>query len=92
MNARHHIANLLLIGAGMGFSSTSLAMTECEFIKRTMNKLGREMSINRALIASGPDQETEQKASELLSQQNKDFRLAKRQYQKARCENVWDQR
>ncbi|WP_232200074.1 hypothetical protein [Synechococcus sp. CC9616] len=57
-----------------------------------MNKLGREMSINRALIASGPDQETEQKASELLSQQNKDYRLAKRQYQKASCENVWDQR
>lgn len=92
MNARPFTASLLLIGAGMGFSGSSVAMTECEFIKRTMNKLGREMSINRALIASGPDQETEQKASELLSQQNKDYRLAKRQYQKARCENIWDQR
>ena len=76
----------------MGIPSSTHAMTECEFIQRTMNKLGREMSINRALIASGPDQETEQKASERLSQQNKDYRLAKRQFQKARCENVWDQR
>ena len=92
MNARPLVAILLLIGAGMGLSTPSLSMTECEFIKRTMNKLGREMSINRALIASGLDEDMENKASELLSQQTKDYRLAKRQYKKARCENIWDQR
>ena len=55
-----------------------------------MNKLGRNMSINRALIASGPNKEIEQKASEELAQQTKDYRLAKRQYEKAGCKSKWD--
>lgn len=90
MLARTSIAIALLLGTGLGIPHAGHSITECEFIKQTMNKLGRNMSINRALIASGPNKEIEQKASEELAQQTKDYRLAKRQYEKAGCKSKWD--
>ena len=92
MLARTSIAIALLLGTGLelGLPHASQSITECEFIKRTMNKLGRNMSINRSLIASRPSKEIEQKASEELAQQTKDYRLAKRQYEKAGCKSKWD--
>ena len=90
MLARTSIAIALLLGTGLGLPNPSQSITECEFIKQTMNKLGRNMSINRALIASGPNKEIEQNASAELAQQTKNYRLAKRQYEKAGCKSRWD--
>ena len=65
---------------------------ECHIITGVMSKLGREMAINRQIVATQGDTVRGELASEALAQQTKDYRLAKRQYKKARCENIWDQR
>ena len=68
----------------------SQATTECELLTRIMNSLGSRMSINRYIISSKGDSEAAKKASDDLSEQNKNYRKAKAQYKKANCKNVWD--
>ena len=71
-------------------SPPAVALTECEFIKATMNKLGSRMAILRHAIASNPDSLVVDKASAELSEYSKNYRLAKRQYNKAHCGDRWD--
>ena len=59
------------------------AMNECEFIIRTMNKLGSRMSVLRMTIASTDDKQQQDLASQQLEQYNADYRLAKKQFKKA---------
>ena len=61
------------------------AMTECEFIQRTMNKLGSRMSILRLRIASAHDPAVQDAASEQLRSDTDDYRLAKKQYEQSDC-------
>ena len=64
----------------------SKALTECEFIERTINKLGARMAILRAKIASTKDQAKQDSASAQLSQYTIDYRQAKKQLEKANCQ------
>ena len=89
--ARHKY--LLVIAAGlliaMASSSPANSISECEFIIRTMNKLGARMSLLRLTIASTDDKETRDLASQQLEQYNIDYRLAKKQFKKANCGDTW---
>ena len=78
-------ASLLLLASG----EPANAMSECEFIIRTMNKLGSRMSVLRMTIASTDDKEKQDLASQQLDQYNSDYRLAKKQFSKANCGDTW---
>ena len=82
-----------MIAAGLLLVITSSrpanAMNECEFIIRTMNKLGARMSILRMTIASTDDKQKQDLASQQLEQYNADYRLAKKQFKKAECGDTW---
>lgn len=78
-------ASLLLLASG----GPANAMSECEFIIRTMNKLGSRMSVLRMTIASTDDKEKQDLASQQLDQYNSDYRLAKKQFSKANCGDTW---
>ena len=67
----------------------SKALTECEFIERTINKLGARMAILRAKIASTEDQTKQDSASAQLNQYSIDYRQAKKQLEKANCQGNW---
>jgi hypothetical protein len=73
----------------MASSSPANSISECEFIIRTMNKLGARMSLLRLTIASTDDKETRDLASQQLEQYNIDYRLAKKQFKKANCGDTW---
>ena len=73
----------------MASSSPANSISECEFIIRTMNKLGARMSLLRLTIASTDDKETRYLASQQLEQYNIDYRLAKKQFKKANCGDTW---
>jgi len=77
---------LLLV---MTSSRPANAMNECEFIIRTMNKLGSRMSVLRMTIASTDDKQQQDRASQQLEQYNADYRLAKKQFKKAECGDTW---
>ena len=77
---------LLLV---MTSSRPANAMNECEFIIRTMNKLGARMSVLRMTIASTDDKQQQDRASQQLEQYNADYRLAKKQFKKAECGDTW---
>ena len=77
---------LLLV---MTSSRPANAMNECEFIIRTMNKLGSRMSVLRMTIASTDDKQQQDLASQQLKQYNADYRLAKKQFKKAECGDTW---
>ena len=79
-------AGLLLV---MTSSTSASAMNECEFIIRTMNKLGSRMSVLRMMIASTDDKDKRDLASQQLDQYNVDYRLAKKQFKKANCGDTW---
>jgi len=79
-------AGLLLV---MTSSRPANAMNECEFIIRTMNKLGSRMSVLRMTIASTDDKQQQDRASQQLEQYNADYRLAKKQFKKAECGDTW---
>ena len=81
------ISLVLLLAVTSGTSAS--AMDECEFITRTMNKLGSRMSVLRMTIASTDDEEKRDLASQQLDQYNADYRLAKKQYKKAGCGDNW---
>lgn len=78
-------ASLLLLASG----EPANAMSECEFIIRTMNKLGSRMSVLRMTIASTDDKEKQDLVSQQLDQYNSDYRLAKKQFSKANCGDTW---
>ena len=80
------LAGLLLV---ITSSRPANAMDECEFIIRTMNKLGARMSILRMTIASTDDKQKQDLASQQLEQYNADYRLAKKQFKKAECGDTW---
>lgn len=71
------------------FTLPSQALTECEFIHRTMNKLGARMAILRLTIASTEDKTKQDAASAQLSQYTLDYRQAKKQLEKADCQDRW---
>ena len=82
-----------MIAAGLLLVMTSSrpvnAMNECEFIIRTMNKLGARMSVLRMTIASTDDKQKQDLASQQLEKYNADYRLAKKQFKKAECGDTW---
>ena len=67
----------------------SFALTECEFIERTINRLGSRMAILRLTIASTEDRRKQDLASEQLNQYTAHYRQAKRQLKKAHCQDNW---
>ena len=69
--------------------SAEAQFDECSFIKGVMNKLGREMSINRQIVAAQANTDRGEQASQALAKQTKDYRLAKQQYEKADCSDAW---
>ena len=69
--------------------SAKAQFDECSFIKGVMNKLGREMSINRQIVAAQAGSDRGEQASQALAKQTKDYRLAKQQYEKADCSDAW---
>ena len=62
---------------------------ECDYMQKIMNKLGREMAVNRQLVAAYGNSERGIEASQALAKQTKDYRLTKKQYQKSSCEDSW---
>ena len=62
---------------------------ECDYMLKMMNKLGREMALNRQRVAIYGDSERGIQASQILAKQTKDYRLTKKQYQKSHCEDSW---
>ena len=68
---------LVLIAGLSQVSSSAHALTDCDFIQLTMNKLGSRMSILRIRIASSDNPKDRSTASELLRSHTHDYRLAK---------------
>jgi hypothetical protein len=66
-------------------ATPSYALTECEFIQQTMNKLGARMSILRLKIATSGNQIAQEEASKQLRSDTDDYRLAKKQYERSDC-------
>ena len=62
---------------------------ECDYMQKIMNKLGREMAVNRQIVAAYGDSARGDDASQALAKQTKDYRLTKKQYQKSFCEDSW---
>ena len=62
---------------------------ECDYMQKIMNKLGREMAVNRQIVATYRDSERGIVASQALAKQTKDYRLTKKQYQKSYCDDGW---
>ena len=83
------IAAGLLLQVITSSNRPAKAMNECEFIIRTMNKLGARMSVLRMTIASTDDKQQQDLASQQLEQYNADYRLAKKQFKKAECGDTW---
>ena len=80
---------LIFVFLATGSFLPSKALTECEFIERTINKLGARMAILRATIASTEDKTKQDAASAQLSQYSVDYRKAKKQIEKANCQGDW---
>ena len=75
-----------LIALATGVMATpSSALTECEFIQQTMNKLGSRMSTLRMIIATSDNQIAQEEASNQLWSDTDDYRLAKKQYERSDC-------
>ncbi|WP_186483780.1 hypothetical protein [Synechococcus sp. A15-127] len=96
MNSRsttlhNHLLGLIAVSLLLLVASAAPAnaMSECEFIIRTMNKLGSRMSVLRMTIASTDDKGEQDLASQQLDQYNADYRLAKKQFSKANCGDTW---
>jgi len=66
-------------------ATPSHALTECEFIQQTMNKLGSRMSILRMKIATSDNHIAQEEASKQLRSDTDDYRLAKKQYERSDC-------
>ena len=66
-------------------ATPSYALTECEFIQQTMNKLGSRMSILRMTIATSDNQIAQEEASKQLRSDTDDYRLAQKQYERSDC-------
>ena len=64
-------------------------LVECDYIQKILNKLGREMAVNRQIVATYGDSARGGEASQALAKQTKDYRLTKKQYQKSFCEDSW---
>lgn len=74
----------------LGYPSAGLAeFDECRFMDQVLNRLGKAMAINRAIIAGSNDPAAVAAASEALSEQNKQYRNTKRQRSKAGCDG-WE--
>ena len=80
------VAFVLLV---TGSSLPSKALTECEFIEQTINKLGARMAILRATIASTEDKIKQDAASAKLNQYTVNYRKATKQLKKANCQGNW---
>ena len=80
---------VIFVLAATGSLLPSKALTECEFIERTINKLGARMAILRATIASTEDKTKQDDASKQLSQYTVDYRKAKKQLENANCQGNW---
>ena len=80
---------VVLILLATSFLLPAKAFTECEFIERTINKLGARMAILRGTIASTKDKTKQDSASTKLSQHTVDYRQAKKQFEKANCQGDW---
>ena len=80
---------VILVLLTTGSLLPSKALTECEFIERTINKLGARMAILRAQIASTEDQTKQDTASAQLSRYTVDYRQAIKQLEKANCQVNW---
>ena len=80
---------VILVILATGSLLPAKALTECEFIERTINKLGARMAILRATIASTEDKTKQDAASAQLSQYSVDYRKAKKQVKKANCKGNW---
>tara|TARA_B100001057_G_C22332524_1_gene750089 strand:+ start:210 stop:482 length:273 start_codon:yes stop_codon:yes gene_type:complete len=62
---------------------------ECDYMQKIMNKLGREMAVNRQIVVVYSNTARGIEASQALAKQTKDYRLTKKQYQKSFCEDSW---
>lgn len=80
---------LIFMLLATGSSLPSKALTECEFIERTINKLGARMAILRATIASTEDKTKQDSASAKLDRYTVNYRKAKNQLKKANCQGDW---
>ena len=80
---------VILVLLTTGSLLPSKALTECEFIERTINKLGARMAILRATIASTKDKAKQDTASEQLNKYTVNYRQAKKQLEKANCQGTW---
>ena len=92
MNKRTcHALGLALISLTlMSFPPVAYSLTECEFFERRMNTLGSRMARLRLTIASTEDSSKQNLSSEQLKQYENDYRITKRQYDNANCEEIWD--
>ena len=75
----------LVVLATSVLTTQSYALTECEFIQQTINKLGSRMSILRMTIATSGNQVVQEEASKQLRSDTNDYRLAKKQYERSDC-------
>ena len=87
--ARHFYGVFMMITISL-LSDNSHATTECDLLRRIMNRLGSEMSINRYIISKNSPIDRVEQASKELKEQNRSYKKAKSQYKKAKCKSVWD--
>ena len=62
---------------------------ECDYMQKIMNKLGRDMAVNRQLVAAYGDSARGIEASKALAAQTIDYRQTKKQFKKSYCGENW---
>jgi len=70
-------------------SASGAQPVECDYMQKMMNKLGRDMAVNRQIVATYGNSSRGIEASRTLAMQTKDYRLTKKQYKKSFCEDSW---
>lgn len=72
------------------FSPKVFAATECNLIQESIDKLGREMSIQRTIISSNPNPEIAAKANSVFKIKKYEYNLAQKEFKKAKCSDYRD--
>lgn len=72
-------------------SPEAFAATECNLIQESIDKLGREMSIQRAIISSNLNPEIVAKANSVFKIKKHEYNLAQKELEKAKCSGNRDQ-
>lgn len=81
---------IYLFSGCLGPTTAFAAVTECNLIQKSIDKLGKEMSVQRTIISSNLNPESVSKATSALKMTKHDYNLAQKAFKKAKCRGIRD--